>query len=112
MRRWYRSGQPEVPGFVWGGPRLSSPSSGRYPGQGGRMRITDITTTQLFVPGLPGFMDATIRHRGSGRGALFVHIKTDEGIEGFAPAQGEAKGIIEGPLKSILVGQDPLWHEK
>jgi L-alanine-DL-glutamate epimerase-like enolase superfamily enzyme len=76
------------------------------------MRITDITTTQLFVPGLPGFMDATIRHRGSGRGALFVHIKTDEGIEGFAPAQGEAKGIIEGALKSILVGQDPIWHEK
>src|SRR3954454_7571474 len=90
------------------GPGLSSSSSGRYPGQGGRMRITDITTTQLFVPGLPGFQDATIRHRGTGRGALFVHIKTDEGIEGFAPGNVEAKATIEGPLKSVLVGQDPL----
>ena len=34
------------------------------------MRITDITTTQLFVPDLPGFKDATIRHQGKGRGAL------------------------------------------
>ena len=68
------------------------------------MKITDITTTQLFVPGMPGFMDATIRHRGSGRGALFVHVKTDEGIEGFAPGQADAKGVIEGPLKSVLIG--------
>jgi len=76
------------------------------------MRITDVTTTQLFVPGLPGFQDATIRHRGTGRGALFVHIKTDEGIEGFAPGNVEAKATIEGPLKSVLVGQDPLCHEQ
>jgi L-alanine-DL-glutamate epimerase-like enolase superfamily enzyme len=76
------------------------------------MRITDVTTTQLFIPDLPGIQDSTIRHRGQGRGSLFVHIKTDEGIEGFAPAQGDAKATILGALKSILIGEDPLCHEK
>src|SRR4051812_10868447 len=76
------------------------------------MKITDITTTRLFIPNLPGIQDSTIRHRGMGRGSLFVHIKTDEGIEGFAPGNAESKGVIEGPLKSVLIGQDPLCHEK
>jgi L-alanine-DL-glutamate epimerase-like enolase superfamily enzyme len=76
------------------------------------MKITDVTTTQLFVPDLPGIQDATIRHRGQGRGALFVHVKTDEGIEGLGPGIGESRGTIERALKSVLVGQDPLWHEK
>ncbi len=53
------------------------------------MRIVDITTTHLHVPDLPGFQDSTIRHRTSGRGALFVHVKTDEGLEGLAPGIGE-----------------------
>lgn len=76
------------------------------------MRITDVTTTQLFVPELPGIQDSTIRHRGQGRGSLFVHIKTDEGLEGLAPGIGESRGTIERALKSVLVGQDPLCHEK
>jgi L-alanine-DL-glutamate epimerase-like enolase superfamily enzyme len=76
------------------------------------MRITDVTTTQLFVPDLPGIQDSTIRHRGQGRGSLFVHIKTDEGIEGLAPGIGESRETIERALKSVLVGQDPLCHEK
>jgi L-alanine-DL-glutamate epimerase-like enolase superfamily enzyme len=75
------------------------------------MRITDVTTTQLYVPDLPGIKDSTIRHQGQGRGSLFVHVKTDEGIEGFAPGIGESRGTIERALKSVLVGQDPLCHE-
>lgn len=76
------------------------------------MRITDVTTTQLLIPGLPGIKDSTIRNAGTGRGGLFVHIKTDEGIEGFGVGVSESKGIIEGQLKSVLVGEDPLCHEK
>jgi L-alanine-DL-glutamate epimerase-like enolase superfamily enzyme len=76
------------------------------------MRITDVTTTQLLVPDLPGFQDATIRQRGMGRGALFVHIKTDEGIEGLGVGIPESRGVIERALKSVLVDQDPLCHEK
>ena len=46
------------------------------------MKITDVTTTLLRQPGAPGIQDATIRHRDSGRSALFVHIRTDAGYEG------------------------------
>ena len=76
------------------------------------MRITDVTTTTLVVPDLPGIKDSTIRTAGKGRGSLFVHIKTDEGIEGFGVGIGESRSVIEGPLKSVLVGEDPLCHEK
>ncbi len=77
------------------------------------MRITDVTTTQLHVPDIPGIQDATIRHRVAGRGAVFVHIKTDEGVEGLGI--GSAPGtreLVERTFKELLVGQDPLCHEK
>jgi L-alanine-DL-glutamate epimerase-like enolase superfamily enzyme len=76
------------------------------------MRITDVTTTQLFAPDLLGFQDATIRHRGKGRGALFVHIQTDEDIEGLGVGTPESRAVIERSLKPLLVDQDPLCHEK
>jgi hypothetical protein len=44
------------------------------------MKITDVRTTQLRVPDLPGIQDATIRHRDSGRGGLFVLLDTDSGV--------------------------------
>jgi L-alanine-DL-glutamate epimerase-like enolase superfamily enzyme len=74
--------------------------------------ITDVSTTLLRHPDLPGIQDATIRHREVGRGALFVHIKTDSGEEGFAPATPVARDIIERTLKPLLLGQDPLCIEK
>jgi L-alanine-DL-glutamate epimerase-like enolase superfamily enzyme len=76
------------------------------------MRITDVSTTHLHAPDLPGFQDATIRHRVPGRSALFVHLKTDEGLEGLGVSIPAARGLIEGSFKELLVGQDPLWHEK
>jgi L-alanine-DL-glutamate epimerase-like enolase superfamily enzyme len=77
------------------------------------VKIVDVSTTQLFVPDVPGIVDATIRHQAMGRGALFVHLKTDEGLEGLGicTAVG-ARAILEGDLKEILIGQDPLAHEK
>jgi L-alanine-DL-glutamate epimerase-like enolase superfamily enzyme len=75
------------------------------------MRITDVTTTQFFVPDLPGIKNSTNRHQGQGRGSLFVHIKTDDGLEGLAPGIGESRGTIERALKSVLIGQDPLYDK-
>jgi L-alanine-DL-glutamate epimerase-like enolase superfamily enzyme len=76
------------------------------------MKITDVTTTELFMPDVPGIQDSTIRHRGSGRGAVFVHIKTDEGFEGLGVGQSGTRELIEKSLKPLLIGQDPLSHEK
>jgi L-alanine-DL-glutamate epimerase-like enolase superfamily enzyme len=77
-----------------------------------QVRITDISTTLLRHPDLPGIQDATIRHRELGRSSLFVHVKTDAGLEGFAPGTPVARDIVERVLKPILVGQDPLCIEK
>jgi L-alanine-DL-glutamate epimerase-like enolase superfamily enzyme len=76
------------------------------------MRIVDVTTTELYIPGIPGIQDATIRHRVPGRGGLFVHVRTDEGLEGLGVGQPGARELIERTLKELLVGQDPLCHEK
>ena len=52
------------------------------------MKITDVRTTQLRVPDLPGIQDATIRHPDTGRGGLFIHIDTDAGLTGFGIGSG------------------------
>jgi L-alanine-DL-glutamate epimerase-like enolase superfamily enzyme len=74
--------------------------------------ITDVSTTLLRQPDIPGIQDATIRHRDTGRSALFVHIKTDAGAEGLGVGTPIAREIIERVFKPLLVGQDPLCIEK
>jgi L-alanine-DL-glutamate epimerase-like enolase superfamily enzyme len=74
--------------------------------------ITDVTTTVLRQPELAGIQDATIRHREMGRSALFVHIKTDAGYEGLGVGQTVARDIVQGVLRPLLIGQDPLCIEK
>src|SRR3954453_2882067 len=74
--------------------------------------ITDVTTTVLRHPDLAGIQDATIRHPESGRGSLFVHIKTASGQEGLAPGLALSREIIHRVLKPGLVGQYPLCIEK
>ena len=78
------------------------------------MKITDIKTTVLSIPHLPGIQDATIRHRGQGRVVSFVHVLTDQGLEGLGTGGGgqAARAVIEGSFKPILLGQDPLQIEK
>jgi L-alanine-DL-glutamate epimerase-like enolase superfamily enzyme len=77
------------------------------------VKITNVTTTLLRNPDQPGIQDATIRHPERGRSALFVHIATDEGLEGLGVGQlGGVRDIIEHNLKPLLIGQDPLYHEK
>src|SRR3989442_539951 len=74
--------------------------------------ITEITTTVLRQPDVPGIQDATIRHRDVGRSALFVHIKTDAGFEGLGVGQVVARDVIERSLRPLLIGEDPLRIEK
>ena len=78
------------------------------------MKITDVKTTYIFIPHLSAIQDATIRHPTPGRGQLFVHILTDEGLEGLGVGAGgrAAQVLIDESLKPILVGQDPLYIEK
>jgi L-alanine-DL-glutamate epimerase-like enolase superfamily enzyme len=43
---------------------------------------------------------------------VLVHVKTDEGPEGLGIGQPGTRELIERALKPLLVGQDPLCHEK
>jgi L-alanine-DL-glutamate epimerase-like enolase superfamily enzyme len=49
-----------------------------------------------------------------GRSALFVHIKTDEGVEGLGTGTGgpAVRAVIERNLKDLLVGEDPFAIER
>jgi len=81
------------------------------------VKITNVTTTFLVDP--EGFViqDSTIptpKPGARGRGVLFVHIKTDEGVEGLGIGQGQraVQSVIEDSLKDLLLGQDPFNTEK
>jgi len=87
------------------------------------MKITDVKTTLIHCPDAFIFQDSTVfapPPGAKGRDSLFIHIQTDEGIEGFAPGGGgtaayPTRTVIEKGLKKALVGQDPfnieyLWN--
>lgn len=81
------------------------------------MKIIDVTTTMLRDP--EGFViqDSTIfppKEGAKGRSALFVHVKTDEGIEGLGTSAGSraVQAVVEDTLKGAIVGEDPFDIEK
>jgi L-alanine-DL-glutamate epimerase-like enolase superfamily enzyme len=81
------------------------------------MKITNVTTTLLFYPEGRPIQDATIpppSPGAGGRGQLFVHIYTDEGVEGLGIGQASpgVRQVVEDGLKGILIGQDPFNIEK
>ncbi len=81
------------------------------------MKITDITTTVLSYPHGRPIQDATIPPPPEGTGGrrqLFVHIHTDEGVEGLGIGQGApgVREVIEGGFRNLLIGQDPFNIEK
>ena len=81
------------------------------------MKIVNIETTSLYYPDGKPIQDATIpppTQEESGRGQLFVHIYTDEGIEGLGMTylSPGTKDVIENALKNLLIGKDPLDIEK
>ncbi len=81
------------------------------------MKITDVTTTLLFYPHTRPIQDATIptpKPGAGGRKQLFVHIKTDAGVEGLGIGQAApgAREVIETVFKDVLIGQDPFYIEQ
>lgn len=77
------------------------------------MKVTEVTTTMLYDP--EGFViqDATIfppKEGAKGRYGLFVHVKTDEGIEGLGTSAGSSavRAVVEDTLADELVGRDPM----
>ena len=81
------------------------------------MKITDVTTTILHDPHRRAIRDSTIIGAWEGGAtSIFIHIKTDEGIEGFGiadPRPAHAiRAIVDRELKGLLIGQDPFNIEK
>ena len=79
------------------------------------MKITDVRTTVLFYPHARPIQNATIPPPGRpGRSQLFVHIDTDEGIEGLGIGQASpgVRQVIEAAFKGLIVGQHPFDIEK
>lgn len=77
------------------------------------MKITDISTTVLFYPHTQPVQNPTISTPTTGRRQLFVHIYTDELLEGLGIglAWPGVQQIVEN-LKNLLVGKDPVNTEK
>jgi len=81
------------------------------------VKVTEVRTTLVVVPRDPPISDATALQMTAG-GYCFVHILTDEGMEGLgmtAPSRG-VRAVIEHDLKDILLGADPfdiegLWQD-
>ncbi len=81
------------------------------------MRITEVSTTVLFYPDASPIQDSTIPPPppgAGGRGQLFVHIRTDEGVEGLGIGQASpgVREVVESGLSGLLIGQDPFNIEK
>ena len=78
------------------------------------MKIVDVTTTRLFYPHTRPTQNSTSPAPVGGRGQLFVHIKTDEGVEGLGvgtSAPGVDR-IVENGFGDLLIGRDPLDTER
>ena len=78
------------------------------------MKITEVSTTLLHYPDVPGYQDATMAKPAPGRSSIFAHIKTDEGFEGLGVGQASpgVRDVIDSALRHILIGQDPMNIEK
>ena len=76
------------------------------------MKIIEVTTTEVFYPDVTAIEDGTLssEHSTPGKSRLFVHIKTNIGIEGLGIGQSSpgVREVIETGLKTILINQDPL----
>lgn len=85
------------------------------------MKITEVTTTLLHDPDGFVFQDATVpalKPGARGRSQLFVHVRTDEGVEGLGQCAGltATRSLIEDALADVLLGAHPfhiekLWHD-
>ena len=94
-----------------------SPSEGLGGSQETSMKIADVTTTVMSYRHARPIQDATSPQPGPGTGGrsqLFVHIHTDEGVEGLGIGQASpgVRQVVETGLKDLLIDQDPFDIEK
>jgi L-alanine-DL-glutamate epimerase-like enolase superfamily enzyme len=79
------------------------------------MKITDVNVIKLGVQ-LSKPSKVSKDREFNSRGAAFVIIETDEGIqgigEGYGPESYIVKTIVERKFKPLLIGQDPLDIER
>tara|TARA_Y100000590_G_scaffold33454_2_gene36656 strand:+ start:2043 stop:3146 length:1104 start_codon:yes stop_codon:yes gene_type:complete len=82
------------------------------------MKIIDVSTTQVFYPDVQPVKHGTSKFSRKHSDQLFVHLKTDEGIEGLGIGEAPpgARAVVENGLRDILIGSDPfdierLWSE-
>ena len=73
------------------------------------VKIVQVRTSLIAIPRDPPVADATAVSLGMS-GHCFVHIVTDEGIEGLgmSTASQAVRAVIDHDLKPILEGADPL----
>ena len=78
------------------------------------LKITDVTTTELYYPDAQPTQDSTVPAPTSGRGQLFIHLHTDEGYEGLGICQSSpgVRQVVESGLKRVLIGKDPFCIER
>ena len=74
------------------------------------MKITDVKMTQISLgPRARPVSDATYTE--TEWVFSMVEVFTDEGITGICPF-GRSKDLVEGPLKEMVVGENPLYTER
>ena len=81
------------------------------------MKIADVTTTELFYPHTRPVQNGTEPPPGpaaAGRGQIFVHVKTDEGLEGLGVGQASpgVRQVIDSALRGVLIDRDPMDIER
>ena len=77
------------------------------------MKITDVRTTVLRVPDLPGIQDSTIRKPERAAGGCSCTSRPMRVTRASAsPRAPGTRDVIHARLKPLLIGQDPLDHER
>ena len=77
------------------------------------MKITDVRAVQIDVPQgpTPSHDAGYVVPPNSLAAWGYVEVFTDEGVSGFCPAAAPPT-LVEGPLKRMIVGQNPLEVER
>ena len=74
------------------------------------MKIVDVKFNKFNLGNRPEpWHDATFTE--SALSFPLTQVITDEGLIGYAPC-GNSKELIEGPLKEMVIGEDPIYMER
>src|SRR5438132_40197 len=112
-RDWLRTGLAGSCGALaaWS-PLLKQAEADEVRGKPSSLTITKVETFALEHR-LPKAIGPSVA-QSNVRDALLVKISTDSGLVGWGETAdvGGTRGIIEGHLKNVLLGKNPLEHRK